>query len=252
MTNAWESGTGTHNLLVNNPMVVSQYCNGSRVPPELASMGYHVPPGTSDATGPNPIFNLTPAATVDEGNNWVNMAWGPLSLSNPVTATPTTFVPLGNYSPTAGSPVINYIPGTTGAAENAPSTDFFGNPRPDPASTAIDIGAVELQTTGGGGGGGTTPTLTSIAPSSGTRGTSVGVTLTGTNLTGTSTVTVSRGGLTCSGVTNVSATTVTATCTITTTAAPTARKVTVTTQRTASNAITSALTVTAPTLTSIA
>jgi len=31
--------------------------------------------GIADATVPNPIFNLTPAATVDEGNNWVNISW---------------------------------------------------------------------------------------------------------------------------------------------------------------------------------
>ena len=66
-----------------NPTVVSQYCNGSRVPPELGSMGYQVPPGISDATVPNPIFNLTPAATVDEGNNWINISWGPLAHDQP-------------------------------------------------------------------------------------------------------------------------------------------------------------------------
>ena len=65
--------------LADNPTVLSQYCNGSRVPPELVSLGYQVPPGISDATVPNPIFNLTPAATVDEGNNWINMSWGPLA-----------------------------------------------------------------------------------------------------------------------------------------------------------------------------
>ncbi len=68
-------------------------------------MGYQVPPGISDATVPNPIFNLTPAATVDEGNNWINISWGPLALTNPVTN-----AALGNYAPAAGSPVINYIP----------------------------------------------------------------------------------------------------------------------------------------------
>ena len=67
-----------------NPNVVSQYCNGSRIPPEIGGLGYQVPPGISDATVPNPIFNLTPAATVDEGNNWINISWGPLALTNPV------------------------------------------------------------------------------------------------------------------------------------------------------------------------
>src|SRR5206468_728471 len=36
------------NNLASNPTVISQYCNGSRVPPELGSMGYQVPPGTNE------------------------------------------------------------------------------------------------------------------------------------------------------------------------------------------------------------
>ena len=45
--------------------------------------GFGVPPGIADATTPNPVFSLTPSATVDEGNNWINVSWGPLALSNP-------------------------------------------------------------------------------------------------------------------------------------------------------------------------
>jgi hypothetical protein len=107
-----------------NPTVVNQYCNGSRVPPEYASGGYQVPPGISDATVPNPIFNLTPAATVDEGNNWINISWGPLTQSHPVT-----LAPFGNHALAAGSPAINYIPLANGVA-GTPPTDFFGNARP--------------------------------------------------------------------------------------------------------------------------
>src|SRR5256886_13077819 len=95
-----------------SPNFVRLYCNGARVPPENGGLGYNVPPGIADATVPNPIFNLTPAATVDEGNNWINIAWGPLSLSNPSTvATPgTTATPLGNYTTAAGSSAINKVP----------------------------------------------------------------------------------------------------------------------------------------------
>jgi hypothetical protein len=115
-----------------SPNFVSQYCDGSRNPPENGASGWQVPPGISDATVPNPIFNLTPVATVDEGNNWINLRWGPLSLSNPVNGTV-----LGNYSLTAGSPAID-------AANDAvsPSTDFFGNRRPQ--GPEPDIGAVEF------------------------------------------------------------------------------------------------------------
>jgi hypothetical protein len=123
-----------------NPTVVSQYCNGSRNPPEYASMGYQVPPGISDAIVPNPVFNLTPAATVDEGNNWINISWGPLAEINPVTG-----ATLGNYTLAAGSPAINYIPDSGTPANLAPKTDFFGNPRPATPGTRIDVGAVEFQ-----------------------------------------------------------------------------------------------------------
>jgi hypothetical protein len=121
-----------------NPTVLSQYCNGSRTPPEFKSLGYQVPPGISDATVPNPIFNLTPAATVDEGNNWINISWGPLAMTNPMTNTV-----LGNYAPAAGSPVINYIPSSaTANFAEAPSLDFFNNPRK--TNNAVDAGAVEF------------------------------------------------------------------------------------------------------------
>ncbi len=121
-----------------NPAVVSQYCNGARVPPENGGMGYLVPPGISDATVPNPIFSLTPAATVDEGNNWINISWGPLAITNPVTG-----AVLGNYEPTAGSPVIDYVPSTSPTYAPAPNFDFFGNPRK--LDRHLDAGAVEVQ-----------------------------------------------------------------------------------------------------------
>jgi hypothetical protein len=146
------SGSTLHNTGA-NPTVLSQYCNGSRVPPENGGLGYQVPPGISDATVPNPIFNLTPAATVDEGNNWINISWGPLSLSNPSLVQPagTAATPLGNYGPAAGSSAIDHVPfgATTYAA--APSTDFYGAAR-KVGNSAVDAGAVEFV---GGGGGGT-------------------------------------------------------------------------------------------------
>jgi hypothetical protein len=130
------NATALHNA-ASNPAVVSQYCNGSRVPPEFAAGTFNVPPGISDATVPNPIFNLTAAATVDEGNNWVNMTWGPLALTNPVTG-----VRLGNYSLASGSPAINYIPVGSVGGNAAPFTDYFGNVRP--AGAGFDVGAVEF------------------------------------------------------------------------------------------------------------
>jgi Bacterial Ig domain len=166
LTNASENGLGSNNQLALSPNVVSQYCNGSRVPPELGSMGYQVPPGIADATVPNPIFNLTPAATVDEGNNWINMSWGPLSLTHPVKLDASGHpVILGNYGLQASSTsAINHA---TPENTTYPITanDFYGTSRPQ--GGAWDIGAVELITTGGGGGGGC-PTTAPAFPTLGT------------------------------------------------------------------------------------
>ena len=144
LTNAAENA-GTTNFVgatFSNADFTSQYCNGSRTPPEAGGYaGWQVPPGISDATVPNPIFNLSPAATVDEGNNWVNISWGPLALTNPVTG-----ATLGNYAPAAGSPAIDAIPSVEHLLSGTvPTTDFFGNPRPDVKGSKVDIGAVEYQ-----------------------------------------------------------------------------------------------------------
>ena len=220
------SGYGSSNT-AGSPAFVSQYCNGSRVPPENGGMGYQVPPGIADATVPNPIFNLTPAATVDEGNNWINIAWGPLSLVNP-----STNVTLGSYGTAAGSSAINRVPSTAPTYASAPSTDFFGTAR---KNGAVDAGAVEFVA---GGSGTAAPTLASITPSSGAPGTLLPVTLTGTNLTGATAVTVSGTAVTAGGVTVVNATTVRANFAIGATAALGARTVSVTTPGGTSNTVT--------------
>jgi len=128
------------NNLGANPAMVSQYCNGSRVPPEAGGSGIAVPPGIADAVIPNPMFNLLPSATPDEGNQWINMSYGPLSLVNAAVPAGSTGynVPLGNYAITQGSPAQN-----GGTATGAPEHDFFGNPR---GGSGYDIGAVQLQT----------------------------------------------------------------------------------------------------------
>jgi hypothetical protein len=134
-----------------DPHFISEYCNGARTPPEFGASGWAVPPGISDATVPNPIFNLSPGAIVDEGNNWINMSWGPLSLSNPVTATATTSTPLGNYGPAdAASSVAPPSIVIAGANFNdAPPFDFYNTPR---KPGVVDAGAVQLVSGGGGGG----------------------------------------------------------------------------------------------------
>jgi hypothetical protein len=140
--------TGSGNVN-GNPNFISQYCDGSRTPPEFGASGFQVPPGISDATVPNPIFNLTPVATVDEGNNWVNMRWGPLSLLNPVTSTTTTNVVLGNYGMASQGSAFGLIHSDTAGVTNcadAPALDFFNNAKKTGTScaTGTDAGAVEF------------------------------------------------------------------------------------------------------------
>jgi hypothetical protein len=148
------------------------YCNGSRVPPEISptvcTVNTGAPPGTGPANAPgctypgalgitvpngvpdnNPFyanFTLTPAATVDEGNNWINMFYGPLTNANPTVARSAAGynTPLGNYSPGAKSPALDRIPPSVAH----PALDFFGNPRPD-GNGPFDVGAVELPVPGG-------------------------------------------------------------------------------------------------------
>ena len=105
-----------------NPGFAAQYCNGSRVPPEISPLlcsgvngranapgciqpgtvgvSMTVPTGVPDINQYYPAFTLAPAATVDEGNNWINMFYGPLSYANPTqtTAPGTAPTPLGNYN----------------------------------------------------------------------------------------------------------------------------------------------------------
>lgn len=73
-----------------------------------------VPAGVPDINQFYPAFTLQPAATVDEGNNWINMFYGPLSLSNPTkyTVAGATLPPLGNYNATAapGKGAPPYVP----------------------------------------------------------------------------------------------------------------------------------------------
>jgi hypothetical protein len=163
--------TGANNVQPGNAadVVIHQYCNGARIPPEHCSgidsndpialaqcKGYFVPPGHSESTGTYPVFQLAgiqPSATVDEGNNWINLSYGPLSLSNAsqYTAKNTLLTPLGNYA-ISGGPALS-----AATSSAAPDHDFYGNPRPQ--GTGYDIGAVEIGGGGSGGGGGT-PTLT--------------------------------------------------------------------------------------------
>jgi len=222
--------------------VIGQYCNGARIPPEQCATGqgannpgmckgYFTPAGQSETVGVAPVFvfnGIAASATVDEGNNWINMTYGPLTLSRPpvptgsgstVSAEPTVAsaavgVEHGAYSITASSAAAGagYAP-----APGTPNHDFYGQPR---STSGVSIGAVEL--------GFQPPTLTTITPNSGVQGTTVAVTLTGTNFTPGSNVTISGTGINQFGAT-FSATSITTNFVIAANATIGARAVTVAT-----------------------
>ncbi len=169
--------SGNNNLAPTNAPVIAQYCNGARVPPEGCSgttafqnpscKGYNAPPGRSETTGLTPLFvfnNITPSATVDEGNNWLNLTYGPLTLGRPTVTAPTppeqmvAVAPIGTlngaYSILGTSPAVNQGYNGVQLIDPLPASvakDFFGNPRKGlnnifaPATQRFDIGAVEFQ-----------------------------------------------------------------------------------------------------------
>ena len=104
-----------------DPQVAGSYCNGPRT--------LRLLPG---------FTTLVPVPALDEGGNWIDVRWGPLTQ-------------MGNYHLSSTAPINN------GSNAGAPNHDFDGQPRPQGAT--VDIGADEFGTAGGGGGNLTKPTL---------------------------------------------------------------------------------------------
>jgi hypothetical protein len=165
---------GSNNQTSTTKVFTSQYCNGSRTPPEAGGAGWAVPPGTNEGNAsPQPEFTLAPSAVVDEGNNWVNLRWGPLSLYGVTNTAPyTATTPLADYTPTGaaainkGAAAVTVGTGNGASTVAAPSTDYFGNARPQ--GGGFEIGAIEVSGSGTGGGGGCSVT---VLPSTLTFGT---------------------------------------------------------------------------------
>jgi hypothetical protein len=150
------------NIVGGSSPVVAAYCNGARMPPEHCSdagvdqnspscKGFNAPPGASETTSVTQLFvfnGIQPTATVDEGHNWLNLSYGPLTLSRPhataatpgelLVATAAVGVAGGAYSIPNTSPAVGA--GTT-VAGVTPATDFFGQSR---AASGSAIGAVEV------------------------------------------------------------------------------------------------------------
>jgi hypothetical protein len=218
-----ESGNGANNLLGPNAVVSTLkgvYCNGSRLPIEAivsgAAYGWQVPPGTNENNPlPNTPFTLIAGATVDEGNNWINLRWGPMSTNFAINGTQ-----IYNFDPNLqlASKAINAVGSGAGTAYSlAPTTDFFGNTR----DLAVDIGAVEAPKPAA-------PVLNTFSPNSGYRGQSVAVTLSGSFIVSPTSISAGSG-ITVNNATLVDPNTITATFVIASNAPSGAHNVTVTT-----------------------
>jgi hypothetical protein len=122
-----------------DPLLAHAYCNGSRANP-----------GIPDSTPPNPPFTFQAGGAEDEGGNWVDLRYGPLSLSDSSIAAgnPGYGVTIGDYRICGGSAVPAATCGSkspavdTGSTIAAPNHDIFGATRPQGAG--FDIGAYEV------------------------------------------------------------------------------------------------------------
>ena len=195
------------------------------------------------AAGTNGTYNITFTAANGVGSNFVqNFS---LSVVNPPVPTLTSVTPVGGVRGTAipvtltgtnftatGTRVSVSGAGVTVGTITVVNSTTITTTFTITATAALTARNVSVTTPGGTSNTQTFtvgPLLTSIAPNTGARGTSVPVTLTGSGLTGTTTINVSGAGVTHSNLTVVNDTTVTATFTITATAGLTARTVSVTT-----------------------
>jgi hypothetical protein len=119
--------------LAANPATVAAYANGNRKPTPFI-------PGFTTL--------IDTAATSDEGGNFIDIRYGPLTLWNCLNPDATVKSPqsaancplFGDYHLAAGSPAINTGAARTGA-NGVPAVDFDGQARP---AAAIDIGADEF------------------------------------------------------------------------------------------------------------
>jgi hypothetical protein len=122
-----------HANIAADPAPVSAYANGNRKPSPFV-------PGFTTL--------IDTAATSDEGGNFIDIRFGPLTLWNCLNPDGTVKSPqsaancplFGNYHLAAASPAINAGANRTGS-NGVPAVDFDGDARP---AAAIDIGADEL------------------------------------------------------------------------------------------------------------
>jgi hypothetical protein len=131
-TTGYTANNNAANNTNTDPKLVDMYCNGSRVTPEFPSVINPPSPKT-----------LQVAATVDEGNNYVTLRYGPLYQSKPTTADGTAYVSFGDLHLGAASTAKD-----SGTPVDAVTHDVDGDQR-GPGATGpngqYDRGADEIR-----------------------------------------------------------------------------------------------------------
>jgi large repetitive protein len=129
----YSTGTGT-GVSTSDPGLVKLYCNGSRANP-----AYKFEPGQPFL----PPFSMAAGVTLDEAGNFVDLRYGPLSLSDPLKP---GYVAYGDYHVTAAGAAYNAgVRSDPTSNVAATSPDFDGNARPTAGLTpGVDIGATQV------------------------------------------------------------------------------------------------------------
>ncbi|KAF3996030.1 hypothetical protein [Glaciimonas immobilis] len=124
----------SHGISVSDPGLTKSYCNGPRANP-----GMKFEPGQPFL----PPFSMVAGVTMDEAGNFVDLKYGPLSLTDPLQP---GAVPYGNYSITTGGAAYNNgIGADPGSQIRATSFDYLGVPRPAAGRLpGFDIGATQV------------------------------------------------------------------------------------------------------------
>jgi len=153
------------NNIGSNPNVVSQYCNGCashrNAPRRMDALGRAATTCLRASRMRSCPTGLQPHAgrDVDEGNNWINMTWGPTDADHPS-------INAGNPASYGGGPRLGKLRAVGDFAGQSISSGRRGQQlsasRTSSAirgrmhrPTRFDVGAVEFQGAGGGGGPGT-------------------------------------------------------------------------------------------------
>jgi hypothetical protein len=122
--------TNTPNNSAGDPLLADLYCNGSRAVPEFPVV-----------TNPPTVKNYQVAATSDEGNNYVSVKYGPLTVTKPSDAAGSSYKTFGDYHLAANATSAN----SSAVDHGTPSVsnhDVDNEARPQ--GTAWDIGADEV------------------------------------------------------------------------------------------------------------